>query len=442
MSENGESRCPFAALGKPSRRGFLAALGGVLAAAGTGAGAGMAVRAIGPASLADTRHDDAPEPFWGKHQAGIVTRAQKHTYFAVFDLVAKNKAQVVDLLQRWTEAAAQLTAGQTLGALNDNAGGPASDTADALNLTPSRLTLTFGLGAGLFSKDGQDRYGLAAARPAALVDMPKFMGDEFAGNRTDGDLSVQACANDPQVVFHAIRQLARLADGVAVLRWTQTGFLPDTRAGETPRNLMGFKDGTESPLVNSRPTASGGPVDTVVWTGSEAPAWMQGGSYMVVRRIRMALEHWDKTEVDFQEQVIGRHKYSGAPLGGKEEFDKLQLDANDPDGNPIIPENAHVRLATAETNDGARILRRGYSYNDGTNVIAERWPPWRQGLEYDAGLLFISYQRDPRTGFIKIFDKMAKFDMLNQYTTHTGSGLFAIPGGVKKGSYIAEGLFA
>ncbi|MEA2963519.1 MAG: deferrochelatase/peroxidase EfeB, partial [Alphaproteobacteria bacterium] len=140
---------------------------------------------------------------------------------------------------------------------------------------------------------------------------------------------------------------------------------------------------------------------------------MAGGSYVVVRRIRMALEHWDRTELDFQEQVVGRHKYSGAPLGKQNEFDALDLEAADKDGNPVIPDNAHVRLAAAATNDGAQILRRGYSYNDGTNVTAERWPPWRQGLEYDAGLLFIAYQRDPRTGFIKIFENMSKLDIMN-----------------------------
>jgi deferrochelatase/peroxidase EfeB len=424
---NGGGRsCPFAA----SRRGFLAAAGGLMGAA----------VGFGPPSQADTRHDDAAEPFWGKHQAGIVTRAQKHTYFAVFDLVTPKREEVADLLRAWTQAAAELTRGAPVSALAPGATGQAPDTGDALDLTPSRLTLTFGLGANLFTKDGQDRYGLAAKRPDALVDLPRFTGDEIANNRDGGDLSVQACANDPQVAFHAVRQLARLAGGVAQLRWTQTGYLPDTRAGQTPRNVMGFRDGTESPLANTRPK-SPGPVDEVVWVGADAPGWMQGGTYLVARRIRIALEHWDRTDVGYQEQVIGRQKVSGAPLGGKDEFDPLPLAATDPDGNPIIPENAHVRLATAGTNDGARILRRGYTYNDGTNVTAERWPPWHQGLEYDAGLLFMAYQRDPRTGFIKLFDKMSKFDMLNQFTTHTGSGLFAIPGGTKQGEFIAQGLF-
>ncbi len=216
------------------------------------------------------------------------------------------------------------------------------------------------------------------------------------------------------------------------MRWAQTGFASGN-GKETPRNLQGFKDGTQNPKALE--------MDKFVWVGSEGPAWMQGGSYVVARRIRIALEHWDKTDVSFQEQVIGRQKRSGAPLGGKDEFEALNLDAVDKDGNPIIPDNAHVRLASSLTNDGAQILRRGYSYNDGVNYVAERWPPWRQGMEYDAGLLFVAYQRDPRTGFIKIFDKMAKLDALNQFVTHNGSGIFACPPGAREGTFIGQHLF-
>jgi deferrochelatase/peroxidase EfeB len=169
---------------------------------------------------------------------------------------------------------------------------------------------------------------------------------------------------------------------------------------------------------------------------------MRDGSYLVVRRIRMALEHWDRTNVGFQEQTMGRHKYSGAPLGRQRETDPLGLDRTDKDGNPVIAENAHVRLANAATNDGAEILRRGYSYNNGVNFTAERWPPWRQGMEYDAGLFFLAYQRDPRTGFVKLFEKMAKFDMLNQFVTHVGGGLFACPPGARGGEFIGQRLFA
>jgi deferrochelatase/peroxidase EfeB len=220
------------------------------------------------------------------------------------------------------------------------------------------------------------------------------------------------------------------------LKWAQTGFAATFAPGQTPRNLMGFKDGTNNPSVDD-PQA----MNQFIWAGDESPVWMRGGSYLVIRRIRMALEHWDRMKLSFQEQTVGRHKYSGAPLGGTKEFDALKLDVTDADGNSIIPDNAHVRLAAAATNDGARILRRPYSYNAGANFTAERWPPWKQAMEYDAGLLFVSYQRDPRSGFIKIFDQMSKLDQMNQFVTHTGGGLFACPRGIADGNYLAQGLF-
>jgi deferrochelatase/peroxidase EfeB len=422
--------CPFDPAGvRPSRRLLLAAAGGLLAAAG----------AKRPAA-ADVQ--PGVEPFHGAHQAGIATPQQTHLYFAAFDLVAKKREDVVAMLRAWTAAAARLAAGQTASASEADPGQPAPDGGAALGLAAQRLTLTFGFGAGLFTKDGRDRYGLAALRPEALVDLPKFNGDQLDPQRCGGDLCVQACADDPQVAFHAVRELARLAANVAQIRWVQSGFQPNTPRGETPRNLMGFKDGTNNPA----PDAAGTPdmplgFADVVWVGAEGPAWMQGGSYLVARRIRISLEHWDRTELDFQEEVIGRHKYSGAPIGKQGEFDTLELDRTDKDGNPVISETAHVRLAAPAMNGGAQIVRRAYSYNDGASFVAERWPPWRQGIMYDAGLFFLAWQRDPRSGFIRIFENMAKMDALNQYTTHNGSALFACPGGVGPGEYIGSKLF-
>ena len=438
-------RCPLA-----SRRSFLGGAGGALAAL-----ASSAARAADAPEKGITEEARGPgralvEPFRGPHQAGILTAQQNHTYVAAFDLVATQRAEVEALLRGWTLASERLTAGDTAAPLDSvKPDVAAPDTGEALGLGAARLTLTFGFGAGLFIRDGVDRYGLAERRPEALVDMPEFNGDQLEEARSGGDLSVQACADDPQVAFHAVRQLARLAGDAARLRWTQTGFTANYAAEDTPRNLMGFKDGTQNPIAQRpRERANGvtlpNPLspDEVVWSGAEGPAWMRGGSYLVIRRIRMALEHWDSTDLEFQELTIGRHKVSGAPLGDTDEFAPLDFDAVDAEGMPVIPQNAHVRMAAAASNDGAQILRRGYSYNDGVNVIAERWPPWRQGLEYDAGLLFICYQRDPRTGFIRIFEPMAKLDALNQYTTHTGGGLFACPGGVGPGEFIGQALFA
>lgn len=398
----------------PSRRGLLAGAGGFAALAGAALGARPAVSAAALRPVV---------PFHGANQAGIVTPQQSHTYFLALDLLTTRRDDVPQLLRAWTDAAAKMTSGETASV---------PDSSEALGLPPSRLTVTFGIGAGLFRKDGHDRYGLAARRPPALIDLPTFNGDQLVPERTGGDLSIQACADDPQVAFHAARQLARLAGSAAQVRWAQTGFLSRPAGGGTPRNLLGFKDGTHTPRD----------VAKIVWVGAEGPDWMCGGSYVVVRRIRMALEHWDQTDVDFQEQTIGRHKMTGAPLGLKDEFAPLGLDRMDKDENPVIPEISHVRLANAASNGGAEILRRGYSYNDGVNFTAERWPPWRQGMEYDAGLFFLCYQRDPRAGFARIFENMARLDMLNQYVTHTGGGLFACPGGVGAGEFIAQKLFA
>jgi deferrochelatase/peroxidase EfeB len=417
MSERRESTS------RPSRRGLLAAAGGLVAAAG--------ISAAAPGGEAVPKISAATEAFWGPHQAGILTPQQSHCYFAAFDLTTDKRDDLIDLLRAWTDAAARLTTGQTAAPMGTDLDAPGPDTADAVGLPPSRLTLTFGFGAGLFTKEGKNRYGLANSRPEALIDLPRFNGDQMVAEKTGGDLSIQACADDPQVAFHAVRELARLSYDAANFRWAQTGFTSQPGDGSTPRNLMGFKDGTQKPEN----------VEKAVWVAEDGPAWMRGGSYLVVRRIRMALEHWDRSKVSFQEQTVGRHKYTGAPIGLKNEFEPLGLDRNDSDENPIIPENAHVRLGNAAANGTAEILRRGYSYNDGVNFTAERWPPWRQGMEYDAGLLFICYQTDPRTGFVKLFEKMAKFDMLNQFVTHTGGGLFACPGGAREGEFIGQRLF-
>jgi deferrochelatase/peroxidase EfeB len=416
-----------------SRRGFLQSAGLIAAVAGSG---------FAPAAEARTKESaaenaaNAIEPFYGACQGGILTPAQRHSYFAAIDMDSMKRDDLIAMLRNWTAASEALTKGEPV-ALPGNDSYGSEDSADALGLGPSRLTLTFGFGAGLFEKDGKDRYGLAAARPEALIDLPRFPGDQLVEARTGGDLSVQACADDPQVAFHAIRHISQIAWGTARIRWAQTGFLPHAKPGETPRNLMGFKDGTGNPSPNDEAA-----MNKFVIIGDDGPAWMRGGSYVVARRILIALEHWDRMRLGFQEQTIGRQRLSGAPAGKTSEFDAVDLAATDKDGNPIVPLNSHVRLANPASNDGARILRRPYSYNDGVSYVAERWPPWRQGMEYDAGLFFICYQRDPREGFVKIFQNLTRFDRLNQFTTHTGGGLFACPGGITPGEFIGEKLFS
>ncbi|HEY1338185.1 MAG TPA: Dyp-type peroxidase [Bryobacteraceae bacterium] len=384
------------------------------------------------------------EPFWGDHQGGILTPPQHHLYFAAFDLITTNREDVVKLMQAWTAAAARMTQGQTAQPMEGglklavprppadpnkdedaygfpDPGATPADTGETMGMSAARLTISFGFGPGLFIKDGKDRYGLASRRPAAFVDLPKFAGDQMVEGHTGGDLAIQACAEDPQVAFHAVRQLARIAEGVAQIRWAQVGYRPAT--GE--RHLLGFSNGKGNPSPDD-PEA----MDQAVWAGKEG-GWMRGGTYVVVRRIRFAVEHWDHMPQAYQEKAVGETKHPGMPAGV----------GGGPPADMPEDENAQTHLKIV-TPGALTILRRSYSYNDGVNFTAERWPPWRQGLEYDAGMFFISYQRDPRTGFIALFDKLAKYDaMLNQFWTHEGGGLFAYPRGARSGEYIGQPLF-
>ena len=423
--------CPFSNAPKdPDRRKFLGALGLFVAAIPAAYMASNPLAKVFGMGLEASNTED----FWGLHQNGITTPMQTHTSFAAFDLTTDKKEDAINLLQTWTQAASRMTNGQPAQSIDQEVSG---DSDEVLGMSPSRLTINFGFGPGLFTKGGVDRYGIAKLRPEALIDLPRFIGDKMQDGYTGGDLCIQACADDSQVTFHALRQLDRLAYGTAEIKWSQNGFIPKTGPAETPRNLMGFKDGTMNPSIKDPQLMS-----KFIWVGNEGPAWMNGGTYMVVRKIRISLEHWDRMKLAFQEQTMGRHKLSGAPLGAKNEHDPLDLDANDADGNPIIPENSHVRLGAPQNNDGAQILRRSYSYDNNLSYTVERWPPWHQGMELDAGLLFQCFQRDPRTGFVKIFDKMSRFDMMNQFVTHIGSGIFAYPPGASKGGYIGQGLFS
>lgn len=418
---------------KVTRRTFLAGAAGAGVGLAVGAGAMAAADRTGPLSVdskssAANTAGIATVPFRGEHQAGIATPAQDRMSFAAFDLTTDKREDVAALLQAWTAAADRMAAGETAMELGSSPVPAPADSGEALGLAPARLTVTFGFGPGLFARDGNDRYGLAARRPAALADIPAFPGDALEPARTGGDLCVQACADDPQVAFHAVRNLTRIARDVAVMRWSQQGFgrtSSTSRAQETPRNLMGFKDGTNN--IEAEDTAA---MSQFVWVADEGPAWMRGGSYLVARRIRIRIEAWDRDSLGDQEGRVGRYKLSGAPLGAVNERDSADLNATS-SGRPVIPANAHIRLASHTMNGGARILRRGYSFADGTDELGT----------IDAGLFFICYQRDPRTQFIPIQAQLAAQDALNLYLVPTGSAIFACPAGVQAGDWIGRGLF-
>ena len=372
-------------------------------------------------------------PFYGEHQAGIATPTQERLHFAAFDLdPSARRADLRALLRAGTAAAARLCAGQPAGDDPGNPAAPPADTGEAFGLLPSRLTITFGFGASLFDAGGPggDRFGLASQRPAALADLPAFPHDELDPARSGGDLAVQVCADDAQVAFHAVRNLTRIARGVAVLRWDQLGFgraAATSRAQATPRNLLGMKDGT-----NNLRAEDPAQLDQHVWVGAgDEPAWMRGGTYLVARRIRMLLEVWDRSSLDDQERTIGRVKASGAPLGGRHEHDPVDLAARDASGELVIPADAHIRLASPASNGGAKLLRRGYSFTDGIDRLGQ----------LDAGLFFLCFQRDPRRQFVPVQRRLAAQDALNEYIRHVGSGLYAIPPGVRRpGGYVGETL--
>jgi deferrochelatase/peroxidase EfeB len=404
-------------------------LGGA-AALGIGAGLGYAANGLTGSDEKQAGDEGGSEAveFYGPHQAGIATPAQEFLSFAAFDLTTGSADDLRALLQEWTAAAAALTQGKRYQPSPQRPHLPPDDPAEAAGLGPQRLTLTFGFGPGLF--DAGDRFGFARRRPAELAPLPAFSGDVLEEQRSDGDLCVQACAESPQVAFHAIHVLARAANGVATLRWSQDGFgrtSSTSRDQPTPRNLMGFKDGTNN--IRAEDSEA---MEEHVWVQPGAGAdWMAGGTYLVARRIKMLFDVWDATSLEGQEAAIGRAKESGAPLGEEDEFDSVDLGARK-GGRPVIPEDAHIRLSSPEGNGGKRILRRGYSYSEPS-------PPGSG--EIDAGLFFISFQRSPEQ-FAAIQRRLSGSDALSRHLLNTASALYACPPGVKLGGFVGEGLFA
>ena len=406
------------------------------------AGAGAAVGAAGFAGgIGTARATDAVAgpgvdryPFHGHHQAGIVTPAQDRLHFAAFDVTATSRAELLRLLRAWTAAAAALTQGRPIGgAAPLPYDAPPADTGEATGLPPGRLTLTFGFGPSLFrDADGRDRFGIADRRPAALHRLPHFPADDLQEQRSDGDLCVQACADDPQVAVHAIRNLSRIAFGSAALRWSQLGFgrtSSTSTAQATPRNLFGFKDGTAN--LKAEDPAS---VEKHVWVGADddpAASWLQNGSYLVARRINMMIETWDRTSLREQEQLVGRDRSEGAPLSGGTEHTEPDLGLQGNDGKPLIALDSHVRLAHPSQNNGVRMLRRGYNFTDGSDDLGR----------LDAGLFFLAYVRDPGTQYVPMQTRLSRDDGLMEYLRHTGSALFAVPPGVHPGGFVGDTLF-
>ena len=391
---------------KMDRREFLkkAGIGGAGLALGlSGASAFFANKEQGSKNIADGQEEIS---FYGKHQAGITTPMQKNIYFVVLDLRTTDKNELIQLFKDWTDYSQKLVNGELVKKDGSNALLPPSDTGETVGLNPYRLTLTFGVSASFLTK-----LGLEKKRPKLFRDLPAFPKEQLREQYTGGDIVIQACADDEQVAFHAVRNLIRKGRNKVTMKWSQSGFAAIGDRMETPRNLFGFKDGTANVTTEKD-------FDKVVWADSQD--WMKNGSYMAVRRIIMHLETWDRTNLQEQENTFGRYKESGAPFGKKNEFDEVDLS--------LLPVDSHVRLAKEVD---LPILRRSYSYSDGIDP--------KTG-QFDAGLLFIAFQKDPDR-FVKIQTNLGADDKMNEYLTHIGSGLFACFGGVKEGGYIGQDLF-
>lgn len=351
--------------------------------------------------------------FYGEHQAGIVTPQQTYMYLVGFKVTAADRKTLIGLLRDWTRFCDLSTGGASAVEANGRLL-PPSDSGESVDLPAAKLSVTFGFGPSLFTQGGQDRFGLAARAPKHLRDIPRMPKDRIDEALSGGDICVQVCAEDQQVAFHAARNLIRLSAFTASVLWMQEGFI-SSPPGSTPRNLFGFKDGTANALHDS-----GAGYDDVVWCGEDEPDWMRGGSYLAYRKIRMLLEVWDRSSLKDQEDTFGRRKHSGAAYGKTGEFDPVSPGE--------LPADSHVRLAKQ---DGAQMHRRAYSYTGGIDA--------RTG-SVDAGLLFLSYQRNPDKQFVPMLRLMSQMDKLNEYTVHIASGLFACPGGWKPGEYVGQRL--
>lgn len=392
---------------KISRRSMLKMTGIGAAGAIIGAsGFGGVMKAMG-SDLTAPKAVKNSIAFYGKHQAGITTPSQTNVYFASLDVVVTTKKEMRELMQLWTPMIEKLMAGEEV-ATSTNVHIPPNDTGEAEGLDAKNCTITIGVGPSLF-----DKVGLTAEKPREFTDLPHFPKDQLDPAYTGGDLCIQACADDPQVAFHAVRNLVRVATGKVEVKWAQAGFNAFPSGGGTPRNLFAFKDGTENPVPDKE--------DHVVWVQpGESKAWLTGGTYLAVRRIQMHLETWDRTSLQEQENTFGRHRDTGAPMGMKDEFDNTD--------EAELPATSHVHLARQTK---ARMLRRSFSYASGTMT---------QTGAHDAGLLFISFQKHPQQ-FIDVQNSFGRLDKLNEYITHRGSALFACFPGVQKGSYLGETLF-
>ncbi|PBI91884.1 putative deferrochelatase/peroxidase EfeN precursor [Rhodococcus erythropolis] len=388
-----------------------------VAATGAAAAAVASATACSDPNTTNQTKVTRPEsiPFEGKHQAGVATPQQAHLAVVAFtvptgldsDALRKSTSSV---FQKWTELGRRLSVGDT----------SIDSSLISADTSTSRFTLTVGVGARFVELVG-------GRRPDAMVDLPPFVDEHLEPELSGGDVLVQLCAEDPLYLAGAIRAVRAAASGALESKWQSNGFIGAAAAstGRSPRNLFGQIDGTNNISINQE--GDGGPV----WISDAEPAWARGGTYMVLRHFGIKLSEWEDTPLEVQEAALGRHKRSGAPIGRLTETDPVDLTARGADGELVIPVNSHIRLSTPTPGAGEEMLRRSYSFTSGQVGAPDE----------DAGLIFISFQRDPRTSFIPVQQRLAATDALNRFLVPRSSSLFAVlPGAVDGADWLGRTL--
>jgi deferrochelatase/peroxidase EfeB len=409
------------------RRTLLRRSALVLGAAGIGAAGEAAIASASepaPPPAAGSVLDERV-PFDGPHQAGILTPPPDHATYVALDSIAAGREDLLEALRQLSARARSLSQGDNVGVVEDDEPPPDSGVLGEVN-SPDRLTVTIAFGASLFD----DRYGLARLKPRTLIEMPNFPNDDIDPARAGGDVLLQVCAAHRDTVVHTVRELMRVVAGRLTIRWTIDGFRSADRGPtkrSTTRNLFAFRDGTANP-----PSDDAALMDKLIWVprGGTEPAWAAGGTYQVVRTIRMHVEFWDRVGMREQQAMIGRHRVSGAPLGGTDEFEDPRLDL-DPKGERIALDS-HMRLANPRTpaTDDQRIIRRGYNFHRGADGAGN----------LDQGLVFVAFNQDIERQFATIQNRLSEEPMVD-YITAVGGGYFFAPAGARDDSdWVGSGL--
>ncbi|WP_025819313.1 iron uptake transporter deferrochelatase/peroxidase subunit [Shewanella marina] len=378
------------------------------------------------ASAPKTCHDYAKViKFNDLHQAGVITKEQKDASFIAFDVTTESLDELEQCFKILTDRIAYLTQAHAITPNTNDKLPPRESGILGSYLKPDALTITVALGESLFDS----RFGFSAFKPKRLVEMKSFPNDRLEQDWCGGDITLQICANSPESVIYALRDIIRHTSAYLIPVWKMDGFLPSRNIDNqsTPINLFGFKDGT-----GNAPAESSQLMDDIVWVTDDDKdhAWCVGGSYQAIRLIRFNLEFWDRTPLEDQENDFGRHKVSGAPIGMKHEQDSPEFD-KDPHGDRILFDS-HIRRAEPRNPHRytAELRRRSYSYSLGVSSTGA----------LDMGLIFVCYQQNLKTGFIDT-QKRLNGEPLERYVKPFGGGYyFVLPGLDGKQTYFGHQL--